>query len=225
MKTVDLNLWLSELVGTYLLVVIGPGTIVSLSVLSISGPEALALVALSFGGTVALVIFFLGEFSGAIINPALTVAALSAKQLRAGLVVPFLAFQIIGGALAGYSLKLVFGSLGDGTSLGSTKLAVGVTPSTGILLESVGTFFLACSALVASTRIRKASHQALLVGGTLAVLILLIGPSTGAGFNPARSLGPSLASDYFTDFYVYLVGPLAGALIAGFAFRFASPRG
>jgi len=217
--------WVSELAGTYLLVVIGPGTIVLLPMLSISGAEAHALAAMSFGGTVALVILFFGEFSGAVINPVLTLAALLARQLSTRLVVPFLTFQFVGGILGGYTIKLVLGSLTDATNLGSTKLAVGVTPVMGILLESAGTFFLACAALVASARIRETSRQAALVGGTLAVLILLIGPFTGAGFNPARSLGPALASGYFPDLYVYFVGPLVGALTAGLAFRFALVRG
>lgn len=204
------------------MVVIGPGTITLLALLSVSGLEAIGLAALSFGGTVALVIFFLGEFSGAVINPALTLAAFSARQLRTGLVVPFLASQMIGGVLAGYTLKLFFGTLADGTSLGSTKLAAGISPAMGILLEAAGTFLLACAALVASSRIRQPGRQALFVGGTLAVLILLIGPLTGAGFNPARSLGPSIASGYFSNLYVYFVGPFLGALIAGLAFRFVS---
>jgi len=219
METRNFRAWVSELVGTYLLVVIGPGTVVLLSVLTISGPEALALVALFFGGTVALVIFLFGEFSGAVINPALTLAAFSAKQLSGGLVVPFLTFQIIAGVLGGYTLKLVFGTLGDSTSLGSTKLAAGVSPPMGIAIEAAGTLVLASSALLASVRIRKRSRQAVFVGGTLAVLILLIGPLTGASFNPARSLGPSLASGYYQNLYVYVVGPTVGALIAGITFR------
>jgi len=48
-------------------------------------------------------------------------------------------------------------------------------------------------------------------GCTLAILILFIGPFTGAGFNPARSLGLAFASEYFSNLYVYLVGPTLGA--------------
>jgi len=56
------------------------------------------------------------------------------------------------------------------------------------------------------------------VGATLFLLILLIGPLTGASFNPARSLGPSLFSGYFRNQIVYYVGPLTGGLLAGLAF-------
>jgi glycerol uptake facilitator-like aquaporin len=174
---------------------------------------------MTFGGTVALVILGLGRYSGSIINPAITLATASARLLRRELVALYLLFQVIGGILAGFTLKLLFLSSGDGTSLGSTKLAVGISPILGIALEAAGTFFLASSALVATTRIRKTTNQALLVGGTLSVLIVFIGPFTGAGFNPARSLGPSLASGYLSNIYVYLVGPIMGAILAGLLFR------
>jgi glycerol uptake facilitator-like aquaporin len=57
------------------------------------------------------------------------------------------------------------------------------------------------------------------VGGTVTILILFIGPLTGTGFNPARSLGPALASGYFPDLYVYAIGPFVGALLAELLFR------
>ncbi len=75
------NAFLS-LVGTYTLVLIGPASIVILSIVALSGLEALALIALAFGGTVALMILALGKHSGSVINPAVTVAVASAKLLR-----------------------------------------------------------------------------------------------------------------------------------------------
>jgi len=75
------------------------------------------------------------------------------------------------------------------------------------------------SALAATAWVRRAVLQAIAVGGTLTVLILFIGPLTGAGFNPARSLGPALASGYISNLYVYVIGPFVGALLAGLLFR------
>jgi glycerol uptake facilitator-like aquaporin len=184
---------------------------------------ALLLVALTFGGTVGAIILLLGEHSGAVINPALTLAAASARLLKANLVFPYITFQIAGGILAGLTLRLLFSPFGDSTSLGSTKLATSINPMTGLAFETLGTFVLAISALAATAWVSRAKVQALVVGGTLAILILFIGPLTGAGFNPARSLGPALASDYFSNLYVYVVGPVVGAMLAGLLFRFA-PR-
>lgn len=210
---------LSELIGTYLLVLIGPASVILLSIVSLSGFEALALIALTFGGTVALIILFFGKHSGSVINPALTLAVASAKLLKRNLIVPYLFFQLVGGILAGFTLRFVFLSSLNATDLGSTKLASGINPILGVTFEAIGTFILASSALIASTRLKKTHHQALFVGTTLFFLILFIGPLTGAGFNPSRSLGPSLASGYFTNLDIYFIGPIIGALIAGLAFR------
>lgn len=165
-------------------------------------------------------IIVFGHHSGSIINPAITLGSASAKLLKRNLIIPYLFFQILGGVLAGLTLRfLFFSSMDSALHLGSTQLANGISPILGIVFESLGTFVLTSSALIASTRVKKSKYQALLVGTTLSILILLVGPLTGAGFNPARSLGPSLASGYFTNLYVYFIGPLTGALPAGFLFR------
>jgi len=186
--------------------------------------EALTFVATVFGCTVASLILLLGGFSGAYINPAITVASGLAGGLKRRLIVPYLAFQVTGGLLAGLSLKGVFGSFSSFADLGSTKLAPAVTPVEGLVIEMAGTFVLAFSALYASTNIRGRRWQATLVGATLLMLIMLIGPLTGASFNPARSLGPSLFSGYFANQYVYWFGPIVGAGSAGLIFRAVKNR-
>lgn len=217
---------LSELVGTYVLVLAGPGAVILLSLVSFSGIIALSLTALVFGGTVALMILVFGRHSGSVINPAVTLAVASARLLKRELVIPYLSFQITGGILAGVTLRFLFlSTINSSVDLGSTKLAAGISPLLGIVFEAVGTFVLASSALVASTRIRRVELQALLVGSTLSILILFIGPLTGAGFNPARSLGPSLGSGYFQNLYVYFLGPVVGAISAGFVFRVTRDHG
>ena len=152
-------------------------------------------------------------------NPAITLGAVFGRILQPRYFVPYLFFQILGGLVAGFTLREGFLSLSAGTGLGSTKLAAEINPVLGIAIEASGTFVLTFSALFASDRIKKGTYQALLVGLTLFFLILLIGPLTGAGFNPARSLGPSVASGYFEHLYVYFVGPFLGASVAGLIFR------
>jgi glycerol uptake facilitator-like aquaporin len=215
---------LSELVGTYLLVLIGPSSVIVASLIpEFNALQALIFVASSFGGTVAIVIVLFGKYS-AQINPAVTLAHGLANLTRHDVLVLYLCFQLTGALLAGLTLRLVFGSSGLADSLGSTKLAVGVNPFIGFMLELIGTFFLASSALLASGYVRGAVKQAALVGTTLFVLILLIGPITGAGFNPARTLGPSLASGYFANQIVYWTGPLLGAALAGLVYAVYSGK-
>lgn len=209
----------SELLGTYLLVFLGPGSVVAASLLGLAPIVSLVLVAAVFGGTVASMIRLLGWTSGANINPAVTVGSTLAGISRADLLIPYVLFQVAGALLAGLTLKIAFGFLSSTTSLGSTKLAAGVSPIEGIVLEILGTLVLVTSALAAASFLESPAKQAVLVGGTLFVLIIFIGPLTGASLNPARSLGPSVFSGYFENQVVYYVGPLIGGAGAGLIFR------
>jgi len=212
---------LSELLGTYLLVLIGPGTVAAVSLVQSIPPfEALLIIGFAFGGIVAIVILLLGRISGAHINPAITLAHTIAGKTSLEMFLPYVSFQVLGGLLGAFTVKLVFSQFGSPADLGTTKLASGVTLPVGTLLEAAGTLVLAVSGFVASLRIHEKPGEAALIGTTLFVIILALGPLTNASLNPARSLGPALASGYLTNLYVYWLGPLAGGLIAGLVFRF-----
>jgi glycerol uptake facilitator protein len=202
-----------------MLVFVGPSSVVVASLApGLSSLGRLALVATVFGCTVASIIVLFGRRSGAHVNPAITVASTLAGTHEVELLVPYVAFQVFGGLLAGLTLKVVFGGVASSVYLGSTRMAVGVTPAEGVSLEVAGTFVLALSALSASSFLDRPIEQAGLVGFTLFILIMAVGPLTGASFNPARSLGPALFSGYMAGQLAYWVGPLAGAGLAGLLF-------
>jgi aquaporin-4 len=204
-----------------MLVLVGPGTVAAVSLAQGIAPfEALLIIGLAFAATVALVILLLGRISGAHINPAITLAHTVAGKTTLEMFLPYISFQVLGGLLGAFTVKLIFGQFGSSVDLGVTKLASGVSPLIGAALETAGTFVLAVSGFLASLRIHKKPGEAALIGSTLFVIILALGPLTNASLNPARSLGPALASGYLTNLYVYGIGPLAGGLIAGLIFRF-----
>lgn len=204
-----------------MLVLIGPGTVAAVSLAQGIAPfDALLIIGLAFGATVASVILLLGRISGAHINPAITLAHTMAGKTSREMFLPYVSFQVLGGLLAAFTVKLTLSQYRSPADLGTTKLASGVSPLVGILLETAGTFVLAMSGFLASLRIHKKLGEAALIGSTLFVIILVLGPQTNASLNPARSLGPALASGYLTNLNVYLIGPLAGGLIAGLVFRF-----
>jgi len=212
---------LSELLGTFLLVLIGPGTVAAVSLAQgITTFEALLIIGFAFGSTVALAILLLGRISGAHINPAITLAHTIAGKTTLEMFVPYISFQALGGLFGAFTVKLTFSQFGSPADLGATKLASSVSVPVGTLLEAAGTFVLAMSGFLASSRIHKKPGEAALIGSTLFVIILALGPLTNASLNPARSLGPALASGYLTNLYVYWIGPLAGGLIAGLVYRF-----
>jgi len=187
---------------------------------SIQGLESLVFVAGIFGGTVTLAIMLLGRYSGAHINPAVTLAHAITNRTPNQLILPYLSFQALGAIVAALTLRIFFlNRTIFPADLGSTELARGVNPLYGIEIEAVGTFLLCSSALSATLYVRKPVMQAALVGGTLFLLILAFGPLTGASFNPARSMGPALWSWHWGGEYVYLLGPLFGAVLAALLFR------
>lgn len=217
-------LCLSELLGTYLLVLVGPGTVSAVSLVGFTPLQSLIIVAIAFGGIVALVILLLGRISGAHINPAITLAHTIAGKTAPDMLISYVSFQLPAALLAGFTLKLIFGPFGSPSDLGTTKLASGVSIPEGILLEIAGTFLLAMSGFLAGLRVHKKPGEAALIGSTLFLIILALGPLTNASLNPARSLGPAVASGYFTNLSVYWIGPLVGGSIAGLVFRFIETR-
>lgn len=217
--------YLAEMVGTYLLVFIGPGSLILASSMpGLSSTDGLSLVALVFGSTVAAVMVTLGRHSGAHINPAITLANVIAGITGRRLILPYILSQLAGSLLAGLTLRLVFAGWSASASLGATKLAPGVSLPEGFGLEMLGTFVLAFSALTAASRISGPYRQAALVGSTLFLLILVLGPLTGASFNPARSVGPSVFADYFNAQEVYWFAPMVGGGLAGYLFGLIGGR-
>jgi len=208
----------AEFVGTYLLVLFGAGSVIVSTL--IKGFGALLFVAGIFAGTVALNILLLGKHSGAHINPAVTIAHALSRKTRNHLILPYLCFQGLGAVAAALTLRMFFlNQTVFPADLGSTELARGLNPLVGIGIEAIGTFLLCSAALTATFYVRKPLWQAILVGGTLFLLILMFGPLTGASFNPDRSFGPAFWAWHWSGEYVYLIGPLIGAIFAALLFK------
>jgi len=209
----------AELIGTFALVFIGAGA----GALGIGG---LVGVAFAHGLVVVSFAYAYGHVSGTHINPAVTVGVWLAGKIEPVRAAAYVVAQLIGGALAGYALAWCLG--GTGTGLGATVLAEGleaggavidVTPAMGLVIELILTFFLVNAVLNAGVS-GKASHSAgLAIGLTLTFCILMGGPLTGASVNPARTLGPALATGNWNDFWLYVVGPVAGGAVAALLYR------
>jgi MIP family channel proteins len=209
----------AEFLGTYLLVLFGAGSIITSSAFS-GAITGLVFVAGAFGGTAALAILLLGGHSSAHINPAVTIAHALVRKTRTNQVLPYLGFQAFGAIAAALTLRMFFlNRTVFPTDLGTTELAPGLLPVFGILYEAIGTFLLCSATLTATFYLQRRIGHAALVGGTLFVLILFLGNLTGASFNPVRSIGPALSSGHWSNLYVYLVGPLLGAVVSAIPFR------
>jgi len=210
---------IAELVGTFALIFIGAGA----GALGVGG---LVGVALAHGLVIVGFAYAYGHVSGTHINPAVTIGVWMAGKIDAGRALSYIVFQIVGGVLGAMALRMVLGGTetGLGQTLPATALAVGgttiaVSPAMAVLVEAILTFFLVNCVLNAAISGKAGNMAGLAIGMTLVFAILMGGPLTGASLNPARSIGPAVAVGEFGSLWIYLVGPILGAVVAALLYR------
>jgi aquaporin TIP len=201
----------AEAVGTFTLVFAGVGSIVV-------GADLVG-VALAHGLAIAVMVSAVGHISGGHFNPAVTFAFLVTRRIDPGMAVVYWVAQLAGATLAALALRGVF-SPDSALDAGVPVLAEGVGAGPGLLLEIVLTFFLVwvIFATAADPRGTFTSIAGLAIGLTITLDVLAGGPVTGAAMNPARAFGPELVQWVWSDAWLYWVGPLAGAALAGLVY-------
>lgn len=197
----------AEFLGTFGLVFAGAGAIV---INAQTGAITHPGIAITFGLVVMAMIYCFGDVSGAHLNPAVTTAFAAAKRFPWREVPGYIAAQTMGAFGAVGLLRLLFPADGK---LGAT-LPLG-TPEQSFVLEIVLTFFLMLVVLSVSTGSKEKGITAgIAIGGVIALEAMFAGPICGASMNPVRSLAPAVISGHLEHFWIYLAGPLIGALLA-----------
>ena len=208
----------AEAVGTCLFFVVGAGSIV-LGTFAPPGPGLLG-VARAHGLILAVMVSALGAVSGGHFNPAVTFGLWIAGKIDARRSVFYVVAQLIGAAAAGGILRLAFPDAWQDTHIGVPALAAGVSPATGIALEAIMTVVLLLAVFGTAVDPRGPRIGGFAIGLAVAADILVGGPVTGAAMNPARWFGPAVASGFFDNAYVWIVGPLLGAALAAIGYRY-----
>jgi len=212
----------AEGVGTFLLVFFICG------ILSVANAGALRLdlagLGLLHALTLGVLVYALAASSGAHFNPAVTVAQFAIRQIRGRDAAFYVVFQLVGGLLAALLVKAIFHDAGAPAQWGATaidkQVVQGGSPWLGAIAEAVGTFMLMWAVMAVAVNPKGEKHFAgLVIGGALGLAVMVVGPATGAGLNPARWFGPALASGTWSDFWVFILGPVAGALLAAFGYK------
>src|SRR6478752_4370308 len=200
----------SELFGTFLLVLVaaGGGMMGAAFPNTISRTAAVTAPALMVLG----VILFMGKVSGAHLNPAVSVAFALRGDFPWRRVPGYIIVQLAGASLAALFLRAV---IGVSASNGSNYPAAGYSDLTAFVMESVLTFGLVSVILgTASGAQNVGVIGALGVGGYIALAGLWGSPISGASMNPGRTFGPDLISLNFDAYWVYVAGPILGAIVA-----------
>ena len=201
---------LSEVLGTFLLVLVGAGGGV---VNAVSNGAISRTAAVTAPGLMVLaIILFMGAVSGAHLNPAVTLA-FSVRGDFPWLRVPgYIVAQLVGSTLAVLLLWAMFGKVG---MLGATEPGPGVSDLQALITEFVLTAGLVSTILGTASRAQNLGPiSAFGVGAYIILAGLWSSPISGASMNPARSFGPDLVLLDFSHYWVYIVGPIAGGLLA-----------
>ncbi len=204
----------AEAWGTFLLVLVaaGGGAVAAKS----GGAVSLGMIVVAPGLMVMAIIYFMGTVSGAHLNPAVTLAFAARRNFPWRRVPGYIAAQIAGGIAASLFLRLLVGPAG---TLGATLPGNGFGTAAALATEVVLTAGLVNTILGTAAGARNiGANGAIAVGGYIALAGLWAAPISGASMNPVRSFAPDLVRGDFATTWIYVVGPLLGALI-GVAFE------
>ncbi|KAL5989813.1 Aquaporin NIP1-1 [Asimina triloba] len=204
---------IAEVMGTYFVIFAGCGSVVvNLAQGTITFPG----ICVVWGLAVMVMVYSVGHISGAHFNPAVTIAFAVCRRFPWKQVPAYVGSQILGSTLANGTLRLMFGGKHEhfpGTIPNGSDLQ-------SLVLEFVITFYLMFVISGVSTDNRAIGELAgLASGATILLNVLVAGSISGASMNPARSLGPAIVANRYESIWVYMVGPILGAVCGASAYN------
>jgi len=206
---------LVEAIGTFLLTFIGAGAIIS------TQGNDLLVIALAHGIVLAIAVTAAMNISGGMINPAVTIGMLVTRRISVKNGIAYIIAEVVGAVIAGYMLFAVYPSaMGNLVHWGTPTLGASTNVGQGILFEAIMTFILVFAVFGTAVDPRAPKVGGFAIGLAVAVDIMAGGPFTGAAMNPARAIGPAIASGDFANWYVYWIGPIVGAIIAALLYHY-----
>jgi aquaporin TIP len=204
----------AEFVGVFALIFVAGG--------GAAYAQAPVDLALANGLVIAVMVSAVGVISGGHINPAVTLGFLVTRRIAASLAIAYMVAQFAGAALAGLLLKWVLPTAAQNAAhFGAPHVGTGATAGTAVVVETVLTFFLVWVVFATAVDPRGAYKQiaGLAIGLTIAFDVLMGYGISGAAMNPARAFGPQLVGHQWSNWWVWYVGPFAGAVIAAALFE------
>lgn len=206
----------AEFVGAFTLIFIGGGAgIMAASVFQ----NDIVAVALANGLAIGIMVTNLGHISGGHFNPAITLGFLVTRRITPVLAVAYWISQLLGAISAAFILRYLF--LKGSVAAGATPTPH-INDGRAFVVELILTFFLVWAVWATAVDERGAfkSIAGLAIGLTITIDVFVGGPVTGAAMNPARALGPELAGNVWSGWWIYWAGPAGGALLAALVYEF-----
>ncbi|TCP26605.1 glycerol uptake facilitator protein [Scopulibacillus darangshiensis] len=231
-----MSAFLGELIGTMILVILGAGVCAGVN-LNKSNAQNSGWIVITFGWgfAVAIAVYAVGKFSGAYINPAVTIGFAMVGELPWAKVVPFITAQMIGAFLGACIVYLHYLPHWKATKDPAAKLGVFSTgpaiPHTfsNLLSEIIGTFVLVLGLLSIGANEFTEGLNPLIVGFLIFAIGLSLGGTTGYAINPARDLGPRIAhavlpiagkgSSNWPYAWIPVVGPILGGMFGALFYQ------
>ena len=214
--------YLSEMIGTAVLVLFGCGTAV------VSGN--LVATALAFGLTIIVMANAIGDISGCHINPAVSLAKFINKEMDLKEFLFYVLFQVIGAFVGAGILYFVLNTselfdidkVGLGANGFAEQSATQISLIAAFIVEVVLTFIFVYTILDVTNDDKKAAHAGIYIGLALTFVHLLGINLTGTSVNPARSLAPAviMGEEALEQVWLFVVAPLVGGALSAFAFKF-----
>jgi len=175
------------------------------------------------GLALMLLIWALGDISGAHLNPALTIALALFGDFPMRRVPGYVVAQMAGSALGAAILYYALGSHGGmGANVPNTALGIGAGPA--LVIECFLSFVMMVvirGSFAADLPLRQ--FAAVPIGAIVGIEVMLMGPIAGAAMSPARAFGPTLFLGDWQHYWIYVVGPLVGIVAGGLAWKFMMP--
>jgi len=217
--------YISEFIGTLVLVFMGCGSAIFLGCSPEGGHLA---VAFAFGLSIVAMAYIIGNISGCHINPAVSLAMLLRKKLSIVDFCGYVVAQVAGAIAAAGLLKLLLNfdlkDLSGGFGTNGVAGAGGIGGA--LIVEVILTFIFILVILGVTSDESKGSVAGIVIGLTLTFVHIVGIPLTGTSVNPARSIGPAifLQGSALTDLWVFIAGPLVGAVLAVLVFSLISSK-
>lgn len=200
--------YIAEVLGTFSMVFCGTAAMAINEVMN--GAVTHVGIGITWGFIVIAMIYAFGEISGAHFNPAVTIAFAYAKKFPWKEVPKYIVAQVVGAVLASVVVWYLFP---ESKTLGGTRTEL--VWHKAFVMEFLLTFFLMLVIINVSTGSKEIGVVAgIAIGGVVMLEALFAGPVTNASMNPARSFAPALVSGYWLNLWLYILAPIAGALVA-----------